>query len=114
MRRDKDGNLRELHVDAAMRVSVLDKYETLPRDEKNPYLIGKCRYFETNKYKLNFTKKSFTVDQKSFLCLTCVKGEGSIEGRPFALGDTYFCPAGAGEVWVDGDMELITVGLPAD
>ena len=114
MRRDKDGNLRELHVDAAMKVSVLDRYEAPPRDTKNPDLIGKCRYFETKKYKLNFTKLQFNVDEVSFLALTCVKGEGKINGESFSLGDTFFCPAGAGEVSVEGDVELITVGLPRD
>ena len=112
MRRDKDGNLRELHVDAAMKVSVLDRYEAPPRDEKNPCLIGKCRYFETNKYKLKFTKKNFDVDELSYLALTCVEGEGVVNGEVFKRGDTFFCPAGAGEVTVEGDMELITVGMP--
>ena len=114
MRRDKDGNLRELHVEAAMKVSVLDRYEVPPRDEKNPNLIGKCRYFETNKYKLNFTKMKIEVDDSSFLSLTCVKGEGRINEEKFSLGDTFFCPAGAGEIEVEGGLELITVGLPSE
>ena len=61
---------------------------------------------------LNFTKMSFNVDSSSFLALTCVKGSGSINGEEFNLGDTYFSPAGAGEITVEGELEFITVGLP--
>ena len=114
MRRDKDGNLRELHVDKAMLVSDLEVYEGAPRVENSPEIIGRCDYFETSKYKLNFTKMSFTVDEKSFLSLTVVGGEGTIEGEKASLGDTFFCPAGAGEITVetDGEIEVITVKIP--
>lgn len=112
MRRDKDGNLRELHVDKAMLVSDLKVYEGAPRVENSPEIIGRCDYFETSKYKLNFTKMSFTVDEKSFLSLTVVGGEGTIEGEKASLGDTFFCPAGAGEITVDGCLEIIAVKIP--
>lgn len=114
LRRDKDGNLRELHVEKAMLVSDLDVYKPAPRVENLPEIIGRCDYFETSKYKLNFTKKSFVVDDSSFLAITCVGGEGSINGEPLSLGDTFFCPAGAGEIEVctDGEIEMITVKIP--
>ena len=114
MRRDKDGNLRELHLEQAMEVSALDRYEGAPRDKNNPEIIGKCKYFEASKYKLNFTKKSFNVDNSSFLSVTVISGAGSIGGMPVSLGDTVFCPAGAGEVDVETDasLEIITVRVP--
>ncbi len=113
MRRDKDGNLRELHVDKAMKVSLLEPYKETAFDEDDESLIGKCEYFETRKYKLNFTKKVFNVEKDSFLSITCVGGSGAVDGKKTSLGDTFFIPAGAGEIVVEGDLEIITVKVPA-
>ena len=115
LRRDKDGNLRELHIDKAMTVSNLSPYQAPIFDNDNPEIIGKCEYFTTSKYKLNFTKKSFLVADESYLMISCVSGEGTIEGEKISKGDTYFVPAGTGEIEVstDGEMEIITVSTDA-
>ena len=112
MRRDKDGNLRELHVDKAMKVSLLEPYSESVFDKDDESLIGTCEYFETRKYKLNFAKKTFNVGEDSFLSITCVSGNGTVEGEKISLGDTFFSPAGAGEITVEGDLEIIAVTLP--
>ena len=112
MRRDKDGNLRELHVDKAMKVSLLEPYSESVFDKDDESLIGTCEYFETRKYKLNFAKKTFNVGEDSFLSITCVSGNGTVEGEKIALGDTFFSPAGVGEITVEGDLEIIAVTLP--
>ena len=112
MRRDKDGNLRELHVDKAMKVSLLEPYKETEFDANDESLIGKCEYFETRKYQLNFTKINFNVKNDSFLSITCVGGNGTIEGEKMSLGDTFFIPAGSGEITVEGDAEIIAVKLP--
>ena len=112
MRRDKDGNLRELHVDKAMKVSLLEPYKESEFDANDESLIGKCEYFETRKYQLNFTKMTFNVENDSFLSITCVGGNGTIEGEKMSLGDTFFIPAGSGEITVEGDAEIIAVKLP--
>ena len=109
MRRDKDGNLRELHVEKAMNVSLLEPYSETEFDTDDEHVIGKCEYFETRKYKLNFTKQSFNVEKDSYLSITCVSGEGVIEGERISRGDTFFIPAGSGEVSVEGSLEIITV-----
>ncbi len=114
MRRDAEGNLRELHVDKAMAVSLLEPYKADTRVENSPEIIGSCEYFETAKYKLSFTNKSFTVDNSSFLSVTCVSGEGEIEGEKIRKGDSFFCPAGAGRIVVSSgeSLEIITVRVP--
>ena len=112
MRRDKDGNLRELHVDKAMKVSLLEPYKEAKFDTDDTSVIGKCEYFETRKYQLNFTKMCFNIEKDSYLSITCVKGEGTIEGEKIGLGDTFFIPAGAGEITVFGNLEIITVKTP--
>lgn len=109
MRRDKEGNLRELHVDKAMKVSLLEPYKEAKFDTDDESVIGKCEYFETRKYSLNFTKQSFNVENNSYLSITCVKGEGTIDGEKISLGDTFFIPAGEGEVTVEGNLDIIAV-----
>ena len=109
MRRDKDGNLRELHVDKAMKVSILEPYAESEFDTDDESVIGKCEYFETRKYSLNFTKQSFNVKNDSYLSITCVSGEGTIEGEKITRGDTFFIPAGEGEVTVEGKLDIIAV-----
>ena len=113
MRRDKDGNLRELHIDKAMRVSLLEPYSERKFDKNDESLIGICEYFKTHKYQLNFAKKTFNVDNSSFLSITCVGGEGMIEGEKITVGDTYFIPANSGEITVEGSLEIIAVSVPA-
>ena len=112
MRRDKDGNLRELHVDKAMKVSELKPYESAKFENADESLIGRCEYFETRKYTLKFTKMHFNVENDSFLSITCVGGCGTVDGEKITLGDTFFAPAGSGEITVEGDLELITVSVP--
>ena len=109
MRRDKEGNLRELHVDKAMKVSLLEPYKESEFDTNDANVIGKCEYFETRKYSLNFTKQTFNVENDSYLSITCVKGEGAIEGEEITRGDTFFIPAGEGEVTVEGNLDIIAV-----
>ena len=109
MRRDKDGNLRELHVEKAMKVSLLEPYAESEFDTDDESVIGKCEYFETRKYTLNFTKQSFNVENDSYLSITCVSGEGTIEGEKITRGDTFFIPAGEGEVTVEGKLDIIAV-----
>lgn len=112
MRRDKDGNLRELHVDKAMKVSLLEPYRDAEFEKDDESLIGLCEYFETRKYKLNFTKMMFNVEKDSFLSITCVGGRGKICDREITLGDTFFSPAGVGEITLEGELDVITVRVP--
>lgn len=114
MRRDKAGNLRELHVEKAMSVCDLDVYKGAPRVENSPEIIGKCEYFETAKYKLNFTNLPLFVGAESFLSVTCVGGEGTIEGEKIVKGDSFFIPAGAGDILIAGgeNLKILTVKIP--
>ena len=114
MRRDKDGNLRELHVDKAMKVSSLTPYVQQEFDTEDDAVIGKCEYFETSKYKLKLSKQTFNVDKSSFLSITCVSGCGEIEGEKIVRGDTFFIPADTGEITVSGELEIIAVRVPED
>ena len=107
-RKDKNGNERELHVEKALKVTNLEKYEYKPLQAQTEQgqLLGLSRYFTTTAVKVEGEKKLF-ADKNSFKCVICVRGEGKIDGQKVCLGDSYFVPAGYGEFTVKGDMQII-------
>lgn len=105
---DKNGNPRELHVEKALRVTELKKYEkhapsaTLSGDE----LLAACAYFRLERLQVT-GEESYTVEQESFACLTCTSGEGRVGDLPVRVGDSLLIPAGHGKVALRGDMTLL-------
>ena len=107
-RRDKNGNLRELHVEKALKVTDLKKYEYTPLNLKTAQgeLLGLSRYFTTTSVVVK-GEATVTADKNSFKCITCVEGKGDADGKAVKAGDSLFVPAGYGEVKLSGDMRLI-------
>ena len=107
-RKDKNGNERELHVEKALKVTALDAYAYKPLSIKTEQgeLLGLSRYFTTTSVRVA-GEKTLVADKNSFKCLMCVEGAGEIDGKAVALGDSWFVPAGYGEVRLSGDMHLI-------
>ena len=107
-RKDKNGNERELHVEKALKVTCLDKYQYTPLsvETEQGKLLGCSKYFNTTSVCVD-GEKTLTADKNSFKYITCVAGEGVIDGKKMALGDSWFVPAGFGEVALSGKMQLI-------
>ncbi|MBQ2768369.1 MAG: ROK family protein [Clostridia bacterium] len=107
-RKDKDGKERELHVDKALKVTSLDGYEYAPLQVKTAQgdLLGVSRYFTTTSVRVA-GEAYLPADKNSFKCVTCVEGSGEIDGKKVALGDSWFVPAGFGEVKLTGEMHVI-------
>ncbi len=109
-RKDKNGNERELHVEKALKVTNLDKYEYAPMavETEQGTLLGCSRYFTTT-YVAVQGEKTLISDKNSFKFITCVEGEGEIAGKPVTPGASFFVPAGYGygEVLAVGKMKLI-------
>lgn len=112
---DKTGKPRQLHIDKAVEVTDVNKVvkpngETRAIDDKTVRL-AQCKYFTTDKV-VSDGSASFDVGEESFLTVTCVEGEGEFvyNGKRYDVktGDTYFLPAGIGEVVFEGVAELIT------
>ncbi len=101
-RLDKNGHARELHVEKALQVTELSKYEhhTLGGD-----LCGVSKYFHVRKLSVNGPVVQKPI--RSFQTVTCVKGSGFIGGMPVACGDSFWIPANFGEYPLDGKMDLI-------
>jgi len=114
-RRDKDGNLRQLHTKEAAEsidYTVLDDYQThyTPRKNEGCALV-ECPYFNTAVYDLS---EPMTIDYSeldSFVVLIGIKGEGllTIDGEDVTLraGESILIPATVQEVSVEGTVKFL-------
>lgn len=109
-RKDKDGNERPLHLDRALKVADLVPYTPPRPDSTDPTVIGKTEYFTARRYTVDAPRR-VGVGPESFRAFTVVGGAGRVDGQSAVLGQTFFVPAGAGEVVLDGKMEIIEVSV---
>jgi mannose-6-phosphate isomerase len=102
-RRDKFGNERELHIEKALDVTNLERFEPTVFSGDT---LGACEYFTVKKHTIVGSLKLLATTE-SFNCVTCIAGFGEIDGIPFAQGDSYFVPAGYGEYKLTGKAEIL-------
>lgn len=103
-RKDKNGNERELHIDKALKVTNLGKFEPIRFDG----CLGQCEYFTVRKYVIN-DKMALFADESSFQCVTCVSGNGFIEEMEIKQGDSFFIPAGYENYRLTGNLEILLI-----
>ena len=114
-RRDKDGNLRQLHTQEAaesINFTVLPDYRQQYTPQKNEgQLLVECPYFNTAVYDLT---EPMTIDYSeldSFVILIGLKGEGSLsvdgEEVPFRAGETLLIPATVQKVRAEGTIKFL-------
>ncbi|MBQ8407004.1 MAG: ROK family protein [Clostridia bacterium] len=107
-RTDKNGNQRELHVEKALKVTSLSAFENRKLCAQTPYgdIIGASKYFTTRTLDVHGEKQMKKSD-KSFECVTCVKGSGTIDGKEMSLGDSFFVPAQTKGYTLKGEMTVV-------
>ena len=114
-RRDKDGNLRQLHTKEAaesINYSVLPDYRQQYTPVKNEgQLLVECPYFNTAVYDLT---EPMTIDYSeldSFVVLIGLKGQGrlTIDGEQvdFQAGETILLPASTQEVNTERTVKFL-------
>lgn len=111
----KDGKKRELHVDKA-----LDVAKRTPSSNPSgcyPH-IADCDYFTVDKLNLDggiINKAEGKVNNKSFVCIMFLDGEGSIscdgETVQFQKGDTVFLAAGSGSYIIEGKCDALVTTI---
>lgn len=114
-RRDKDGNLRQLHTrEAAESIDyrVKDNYRTPYGLEKNvPAQLVECPYFTTAVYDLDEPMELDYSELDSFVALIAVKGAGTLtaDGHTylFSEGQTILVPAEVSTVKVEGTIRFL-------
>lgn len=118
-RRQADGSLRQLHTEKALDVIKVRTNEEIEQIRfSNPSksageLLCSCEYFTSVKY--NSRKDSsvvFNAGEGSFISLLVLDSyDGAIVTDdytfPIAKGESYFIPAGCGDVIISGDAEVI-------
>lgn len=123
-RKDKYGNLRELHIDKALASTDIDLNVALAKigpikssvGEKEKTRLVESIYFTVDLIK-NQSMYEVKVDRASFVALVFMKGEGLLKssdtglGHHFKAGDTFFVTAGERTVIVDGKSEFLTVRI---
>ncbi len=118
-RRDKNGNLRELHAEKAIDVvkcfsdAEIDaiRYEACANDRRDGELLAHCRYFKVRRCRVAREARNICVTDDSFMSLLCTEGEGGLlcRGNEYVVcrGDSYFLPAGLGDVAISGNMTAV-------
>lgn len=110
-RRDKNGNLRELHIDKALEVSSLKKSPAIKEiSDENEVTLALCEYFEVKRLKVD-RESEISVDGESFLSIISIDGDAKLifEGGELdiSLGESVFVPANAGKMIIKGKCQLI-------
>lgn len=112
-RRDKDGNLRELHIDKALDVSSLVSSAGRERTAGTEELCGsaKLKHIIGNEF---FCFDEITVEDE--FCgntegllhmLFVADGEAEVEGESFKKGDSLLIPACTGEYKIKGNAVVL-------
>ena len=114
-RRDKEGNLRELHIEKALRVVRPFSTEEaaairFAKGAGDAELLVACPYFSV-RHKIFDTPIELPVSEDSFHSLLFLSGSGQVEANghtvPFAKGDSIFLPAGIGTYRISGQGEAL-------
>lgn len=122
---DKNGKLRELHIDKALDVMNYNASKDIRQPirvhrYKKGYsseLLCRCRYFEVHKEKINTEicreMFSFQTQSNSFHVLLCTDGCGTLitdkETIAFFKGDCIFIPANSTQIKIHGIVDLLNI-----
>lgn len=122
---DKNGKLRELHIDKALKVMNYKASKNVKQPMKTynykkgscSNLICRCKYFEVHKNIINTEniKEMFKMQTQSnsFHVLLCLEGCGTIltdkESIQFFKGDCIFVPANSVELKIHGVASVLDI-----
>ena len=88
LRKDANGNYRELHIDKALKVIDYQKYK---RVDTGSSLLVENQYFKVSKYEVN-DELTISADEGSFVSFTFLNGEGLVNDIPYHSFETFFVP----------------------
>ena len=90
LRKDKNGNYRELHIKRALDVINYKKYA---KPQVNQELLAKSKYFTVKRVELN-RELELVANKNSFITFTFLDGEGKVDDISYKKFDTFFLPYG--------------------
>ena len=90
LRKDKDGNYRELHIKQALEVINYKKYVS---NNSSSSLLADNQYFHVERKEIN-GELTIKADEGSFVSFTFIDGEGIVDDLNYKIYDTFFLPNG--------------------
>ncbi len=110
-RKGADGKLRPLHVERAVEVINFKKFENRTNTKEGYHVrdygmqtLTECKYFRCRKLLLH--GEYAARNESSFTAVNVLSGKGTINGRPFQAGDSFFLACG--EAWTaSGEAEIM-------
>lgn len=121
-RRDKNGNVRELHIDKAMDVVNIEPYnpdvkgfgKNIIYENSIQRILCRCKYFQVIKYDIK-NHEIIQVDDSSFKSIVVLKGSCKIRCRQEEFkakaGDSYFITSGKKRIHVEGNCQLVVTNI---
>ncbi len=107
-----NGQPRQLHVQQSIDVitvpaaSVENSIKSAAHTPENEMVeLISCDYYTV--WKLHVTKPFILKQDKPFMNMSVIEGQGLVNGQLIQKGDHFILPAGIGEVDLRGDMQLI-------
>lgn len=108
-RKDKDGNLRELHTSLAVDAIDYEKKDDFkvnyPKEVDTVNTMVDCPYFKTNFMELEKPKKQDVTKRDSFTIYMCVGGSATIKNdwgsAPIQRGETLLVSASSSYIEID-------------
>ena len=88
LRKDKNGNYRELHIDKALKVIDYHKYNS---SKINDDVLADNQYFKVVRKEFN-GELVISADEGSFKTFTFIKGNGKVDDINYQVYDTFFLP----------------------
>ena len=90
LRKDKDGNYRELHIKQALEVINYKKYVS---SNSTSSVLADNQYFHVERKEVN-GELTTNADEGSFVSFTFINGEGKVDDINYQTYDTFFLPNG--------------------
>ena len=122
---DKNGKLRELHIDKALDViklgSSAEPRQPMRKLQYKPgsayELLSRCKYFQVERMLINTerikTMAEFQSSETSFEVLLCIDGCGVMFGEDVSInifrGDCIFVPANSEKLKIHGKAEFLRI-----
>lgn len=119
---DKNGDLRELHIDKGMDVVNIEPYfpdvkgfgKNIIYEHSVQRILCRCKYFQVTKYNIS-NCEIIQVDDSSFKSIVVLSGNCKIRCRQEEFeakaGDSYFITAGKKRVHVEGNCQLVVTNI---
>lgn len=90
LRKDKNGNYRELHIDKALEVIDFHKFENKPVKGD---ILADNKYFKVIRKEIK-GELTLSANEGSFISFTFIDGEGKVDEIDYHKFDTFFLPNG--------------------